>query len=321
MSHIKEGYVIRIHFFDELLKLMPNDPNVKKLMDCIPLGTNYYIGPKESLDYKNGNNNENKNGDSPFHSCNYFGIKCSYGIACYHFYADNLTLQQHIDRKYTNELRKRSLLSVVLELDDFKLLEKIVYDKNSDDNLCIIYDKCFFDTTKKIVRRYNTHAHKLVQLLDYNIDENVQKMLDLHPIKAYVSEKKDKDKDKDKNCDQNSYEVLYEKDMPLREHLLMYKRDENICNYNTVNHGISYSIELSRDQFDLLIKTAENNPAISDITISISLDKETDAVTIDNDNKRTTLQRPPKTFEEYQAENKARVRQENIDIGCTCAIS
>ena len=42
----------------------------------------------------------------------------------------------------------------------------------------------------------------------------------------------------------------------------MYRRDQNICNFNTVNYGISFCVELSQNQVDLLIKVAKEDNAI-----------------------------------------------------------
>jgi hypothetical protein len=77
---------------------------------------------------------------------------------------------------------------------------------------------------------------------------------------------------------------LFASTMTLGEHIRMYQRDRNICNYNAVNHNIKYYVTLSQEQYDLLTASMLSDDPSFQIHIQKKLeDKNTNALIFMNE--------------------------------------
>jgi hypothetical protein len=159
-------------------------------------------------------------------------------------YGSNLTISDHINQKDNTENDY-----VVLSSDDYKIIEQIVLT-HLDCCFNFRYFECIYDKERsnEKIYTYSTKMFGLVKLLELKGFPQIDKLLSMNPNKVYATnEKKD-----EPYLANNTYEVLFATTMTLGEHVRMYQRDQNICNYNTVNHNIEYYVVLSQEQYDLL---------------------------------------------------------------------
>lgn len=212
------------------LKLMTERTTLgaKAIPSMVPLATNYF--ENKIPIYTKMNN---------IH-CTYY----SFDHRDNDYHHSRLTVAEHINQKGTEGLDY-----VVLTPTDFEIIKQIVL--TSQYYFHFGYHECIYDTKRSNVKTYTytTKINNLVKLLDLPKGDHPQidKLLSLNPIEIIVTGEK-----KDEPYLAEKYEVLYRATMTLDEHIRMYQRDQDCCNYNTVNHGISYEVKLSQEHYDLL---------------------------------------------------------------------
>jgi hypothetical protein len=222
------GYMMSIEDLKTMINRLTSNRStiaVQKISNMVPLGTNY-LNNRLPLITKTNN------------------VKCvCFNLDdCNNLYNSQLTVTQHIEQK---DIKWNDY--VVLRSDDFEIIKQIVL--TSSIHLHFGYFECIYDRERSNEKtyKYPTKICNLVKLLGSEDLTHINKLLSINPIEVCATGKK-----KDEPYLAETYEVLYATTMTLGEHIKMYQRDQNICNYNTVNHGIGYEIALSQEQYDLL---------------------------------------------------------------------
>jgi hypothetical protein len=189
-------------------------------------------------------------------------------------YSSQLTISEHINQKDNSKDDY-----VILSSDDYKIIEQIILKHPTYLNFR--YFKCIYDKERSNEKTYtySTDIFNLVKLLELKDFPHIDKLLSIDPFKVYTTGEK-----KDEPYLAETYEVLFASTMTLGEHIRMYQRDRNICNYNAVNHNIKYYVTLSQEQYDLLTASMLSDDPSFQIHIQKKLeDKNTNALIFMNE--------------------------------------
>lgn len=255
------AYVI---YVKELKKFVHGIDEISKriLLEYVPLGDNYNIeydicdfsqDPCDECSLKNDDRSRK----------NFNEMICHYNVSDY-FHNASVNLEEHFKRTHRPYNH-----CVVIHPHIFEKIKQII-----DQHLPIrgiSYKKCMYDSSKKETYQYNIHTHSIVNFLD-STNPLIQQWLDTMPIKGHAKYDK-KELNPESLCKSTT--------LTLRQHLEMFKKDSKQCNFNTVNHGIHYSLWIYQEQFDLLKRAYLEYPLISPgpLLVQMTSVPETDAVT------------------------------------------
>jgi hypothetical protein len=246
------AYAISIDNLRKTFEKSSSDSKIQKLLDYVPMGTNYVIKPFNS-------NWSEKTKEFIFGDLT---IKCHDG-GYNRYFNSKLTLREHINQPYLNCLHR-----VIVHPWFLEHLEQIPMDELMI--LMLDYQRCMYDENKSQTQTYDYSIEiwKLKKLIDSS-NLHVVELLETN-TQGYAT------------CEKNSgiyiagtYEEMCKSTMSLREHIRMYQRDQDICNFNTVNYGIHYYVNLSQNQVDLLVKAAKEVSEIK-LILFMSLDTSSD---------------------------------------------
>jgi hypothetical protein len=287
-----DAYVIHVHDLKKALHLF-DEATRNEILQYVPMGDNYCTDfhgcDSDACDtcMKGRFDHRSPEKVDPNHFCqdirsvrNYNQMKCCYYDIQYS-HNSNLTIDEHFKRTH---LPVGGQVVIV----DPKMFEKIKQllktsnpmDWNKLHLTCVGYTQCIFDSTKKESYNFFVDTHIIVKLLD-STNPEIQQWLDTLCNGVASCEKKIDD-----SYDPESYESLYKNTMTIRQHVEMFQRDHVQCNYNSVNHGIKYTIMMSQPQFDLLKNAYLNDSNISELIVVMHCVKDTNAVNFNGNEKK-----------------------------------
>lgn len=229
-----------------------NNPNIQKFLNYVPMGTNYLKNPLNSDCSEQSN------------SITYENLVIKFLGEYEVYFNSKLTLKEHIDQKYLH-----CLYYVVVHPWFFEELTKMQME---DLRLFSLrYQRCVYDENKSQPQTYHYPMQiKDLKKLIESTNPWILELLETIPLRGYATSEK-----KSGVYVAGTYEEMYKSTMSLGEHIKMYLRDQNICNFNTVNYGISYCVDLSQNQVDFLIKAAKENSLLNKYELIIILDNTT----------------------------------------------
>lgn len=268
-----EAYAITIENLREHIESF--DPMVKKeLLEYVPMGNNIVTD----------------------HDDMYNGLECHYITVNQHYRNSTMSLNKLMMIKDINILHNVIVHPEIFE----KIKQQMMKKRNTEQYRIIGYKKCIYDSSRKDKYEFRIPVKNIVPFLD-SVNPMVQKWLDMVPYKGFVTS------EKSGSLNPESYESMYKNtSLSTRQHVSLYHRDQDQCNYNTVNHGINYLLSLTQDQFDFLkeIYINDKNQQLPKLIMAITSIKETNALIDFIDQGSQYLYEPVKTFQDYENEYK-----------------
>lgn len=245
------------------------DPEIQKeLLEYVPMGDNYCIGPPESelkevseedmnLYSLTGQMVGGAEEYDPLYERKYNGLRCNCILIDY-YHNSTMSLSTLMTKKYINEMHHVIVHQDVFEKIKAQILGSLLRRGRKreigEDNCTIWYMRCIYDSSREEAFEYVIYVKNIVKLLESE-NQKIQKWLETIPNKGFVNVE---DASISNTQNHNSYQIQYKNSLlSVRQHASMYHRDQNQCNYNTVNHGsllggLTYMLSLSQYQFDLL---------------------------------------------------------------------
>lgn len=191
-------------------------------------------------------------------------------------------MKEHIDQKHLNCLH-----NVVVHPWFFEELTKMPMEDLRMFHLT--FQRCMYDENKSQPQSYHypTQIKDLKKLIN-STNPWIFELMGTVPLRGYATSEK-----KTGVYVAGTYEEICGSTMSLGEHIKMYLRDQNICNFNTVNYDISYCVDLSQYQVDILIKAAKENSLMDKYNLIMILDKTTTSPIVLSDKKEYFHQNYP----------------------------
>lgn len=265
-----EAYIVCV---DDLIQNIQyfRDADRTELLKYVPMGSNYcdrYHG------YITGSQKS-----SVFKNCNKLDV---YYSNTKYYLNTTMNLEEHMKRADPPMEH-----NIVVHPHIFGKIYANIIDPNGSRLLQpFLIQKCTFDSMKRNKYNYEIKIHQIVKLLE---SENalIQQWLESRVgVRGFATN------EKQGPLDPNSYESLYKNDsMSIREHVEMYLRDNEQCNYNTVHHGTNYLISITQSQFDMLKNAYTDDEKLTNLLVNMQPVIGTNAVTEFTDS-REVLQKP-----------------------------
>lgn len=275
-----EAYTVSVECLSEMIVYFEKSVQ-EKLLNYVPMGSNYCeeINGCDNRDDKTipcslcfrkiEKNSLSKTNFS--FTRKYNGLECSYyEFGKHYFHNTNICLKEHFNRTHPPAGHE-----VIVDVETFEIINNNMMISSKPLQM-ILRQKCLYDSSKQETYEYQIQTHKCVKLLftSDSLNPLISQWFDTIPIKGYVKN------EKMNNLNPESYESLYTSEtMTIREHVMMYQRDSEQCNHNTVNFGTQYMLLISQNQFNMLKNAYMNDRMIKPLSVEM--------VSVDNTNTVT----------------------------------
>lgn len=198
-------------------------------------------------------------------------LKCTYYQGDEYYRNTNITLEEHLKRTHPPPGHNIVVHPYILEII-LNAIHKLW--------ICqiLLIQKCIYDSSKQEAYEYKIKTHSVVHLLGSD-NPRIQEWLDTVVIKGFTLNNK-KGSPNPLQVKTESYESMYmNESMTIRQHVELYQRDSEQCNYNTVNYGTEYHLLISQSQFDLLKNAYIDDKNLKSIYVEMNHINGTNTIT------------------------------------------